>query len=196
MTQILVDQFQGSLYVFADGRATSDTRLITDSDMKISHVISPSGLEIIWSFAGSVGGDLWFKRFLTEESEDKIISNLLEDTKECGVSGFLIFKTSKNEVMLFDIMSDSITKEKGAWQRHLPLSEPISAGCGGPMLEIAYLATKTPKAKTEDKYLLKVAKAFELVASKELSCNGLTSVAKLDLSTGEVVSTVKVVTYE
>ena len=186
MTQILIDQFQDDIYVFADGRCTAGDYIVQDNFNKID-VKKSNSYEIVTVLAGhpSIRDYLVLKymenrgsQFVRWAFEQRDHEDTLHE-----IEGLIIDKDLDNCTIEMFIFSKSDKREIGVMKTYMT-DIPIFFGSGTLPLRTAYNTLKIGEKKnnpklTFKKYLGHIQDCFDESAAIVNSCGPLNNYYKV-----------------
>lgn len=163
MTLLVVDKFQDSVYVFGDGRITSDMALVSDTYRKV--VDLPNG--VIVGFVGSVGALEAGIELMSKNELD--MQNLY---KIAGQGSLLVI--DRYELIEYEFNDGTDENNKNPNNIcYYPHNGVIAFGSDTDSFRAVYKALKIDQSTTEKQYLHRIKEAYKIVSSIQLSIGQL-----------------------
>ena len=186
MTQILVDEFQGDIYLFADGRCCAGDYIVQDNFNKID-VKKSKSYEIVTVLAGhpTIRDYLVLKYLETRGSQFVKWAFEQRDHEDTlhEIEGLIIDKDLESNTIEMMLFNKSDKREIGV-MKAFPQDLPLFFGSGTLPLRTAYNAMKIPMRKhnpklTFKRYLRDIQDCFDQSATIVNSCGPLNNYYKV-----------------
>ena len=170
MTGIVVDKFQDTIYMFADGRLTGSDHgwIYSETDDKI-HKLDEETLITNCGEAHLIDA---VEHLIMEAKMDQESLNAIHGDGTVVIASFENIKTIDFEVLNADVDGKETTySAKSATYKHTAC--PMFFGSGMECLSAAYAALDMKACKTEKEYLSKMRKIFKAASSRMSSMGPL-----------------------
>lgn len=196
MTAILCDKAFGKLMIFADGRVSEASNIITDKCKKIYRQKSKHR-EVLFAFAGdSAPCDYLLHRYMEFKDYKAFMKWGFEGHNERPLpeQGHTIwgviadYNTKTKELVLLSIEKRSDNKIIAIYTHHED-ELPLCYGCGGSNLKMGYECLDINSCKsnrldltcTTDYYELRIEEMYKALAKVDCCCSALEQIEEIKL---------------